>query len=226
MLWTMIAAGSAVALAPGIYTNEEQVYFAAEAGKPVVPWTGLRITAVADGLDLQPIDAFGKEAGAARTIAANCGAACGIVAVRPDGVTLRAADGSDLILDRAAPFTCWAAIRKRDLATGSGEQWHFARDIRLHDAGGRALVTSVEPQPQSITLRMRDVAWSSGPNRPSLVLYVHTDDPARAVSYAWADPGASRGGHQPALDAGKLHAGLTLTAPRTWRCPCRRRCTA
>jgi hypothetical protein len=40
---------------------------------------------------------------------------------------------------------------------------------------------------------MRNVVWAQGPNRPSVVLYVHTpDDPDRAAAYSWADPDAKR----------------------------------
>lgn len=208
MIWTTIAAAGISALLPGTYTNEEQVYFAGEAGKPAPVWTGLRIDAEGDQYRLQPIDAFGQLSGKSQSIPASCfqtyrndddayvrsrTVCANIMVIRPTGLTLNAQSG-DILLDRARPVTCWAAIRKRKNKADGGEDWYFARDIRLHDAGGRALVKSDESPPQSLVLRMRDVAWSSGPNRPSLVLYVHTEDPARAVSYAWADPDASRVG--------------------------------
>lgn len=54
------AVAVAGALLPGIFTNEEQVYFAKEAGQTPPPWVGLKISPAADGLRLQTVDAFGK----------------------------------------------------------------------------------------------------------------------------------------------------------------------
>ncbi len=64
----MIAAGFAVAAAlaaagtllPGTYTNEEQVYFATEAGRPAPPWTGVAISNDGGAMHMRSIDAFGK----------------------------------------------------------------------------------------------------------------------------------------------------------------------
>ncbi|QMW24165.1 hypothetical protein [Sandaracinobacteroides saxicola] len=54
------ALDAARALLPGVYTNEEQLYFAGEAGGPKPPWVGLSIVAEADGLRLRTVDMFGK----------------------------------------------------------------------------------------------------------------------------------------------------------------------
>jgi hypothetical protein len=64
----MLAAAAAATLAvatllPGTFTNEEQVYFAREAGKPVPPWVGIRITPEAGGYRMQAVDAFGVASG-------------------------------------------------------------------------------------------------------------------------------------------------------------------
>ncbi len=97
-------------------------------------------------------------------------------------------------LRRVRPVSCWLAGR-----TGSGEDgWSFHRDVTLHDQGGRAWVATGpvdlgDRTIEEIGLRMRRVVWPYGPNRPSLVLYVHErSDPERALSYAWADPDAAR----------------------------------
>ncbi|MFM7404392.1 MAG: hypothetical protein ACKO1N_09980 [Erythrobacter sp.] len=43
-----------------------------------------------------------------------------------------------------------------------------------------------------VSIRLRNVTWARGSrNKPSLVLYVHKDDPERAESYSWASPDAS-----------------------------------
>lgn len=62
----------------------------------------------------------------------------------------------------------------------------------LHDAGGRVTVTTDEPVPQSFTLR--NVVRRNGNNAPSLVLYVHGEDPDNAIAHSWADPLAKRVG--------------------------------
>ncbi len=43
-----------------------------------------------------------------------------------------------------------------------------------------------------MTLRMRNVTWARGSrNTPSLVIYLHRDDPDRAETYSWASPDAT-----------------------------------
>lgn len=220
---SMLGAASLAALLTGTFTNEEQVYFAASKGQTPPPWVGMTYAPEGDRLRLRTVDAYGKP-GAEDQLAtvsadATTTGACtrryrpdgdgfvmsgtegtcrspGYVSeVRPAGLTVTLADGTKLDLRRAHGFTCWASIRKAALKPDGSEDWSFERGIKLHDAGGRALVSSGEPQPQAMVLRMRNVVWSEGPNRPSLVLYIHKpDEPARAISYAWADPDAKRVG--------------------------------
>ncbi|NRD89628.1 hypothetical protein C8024_09465 [Sphingopyxis sp. BSNA05] len=114
-----------------------------------------------------------------------------IIAVNPDGVRLRLNDGSETSLKRARPVQCWAAIPKADGST----DWVFAGDLALHDQGGRARVGGGDSGAEAVTLRMRAVHWPApSRNRPSMVLYVHKQDPDRAESYSWADIDASRVG--------------------------------
>ena len=47
-----------------------------------------------------------------------------------------------------------------------------------------------ESETQQVGIKMRNVIWPSGSNRPSLVLYADRPGEDRAVSYAWADPSA------------------------------------
>lgn len=70
---TAAAALTVAALLPGTYTNEEQVYFAKEAGKPVLPWTGVTITARGSDYLVQPIDAYGAPKAASQLMRASEG---------------------------------------------------------------------------------------------------------------------------------------------------------
>ncbi len=44
----------------GTFTNEEQVYFDKEAGRPAMPWFSMKITPREGGLMIDEIDAYGK----------------------------------------------------------------------------------------------------------------------------------------------------------------------
>lgn len=96
---------------------------------------------------------------------------------------------SDLpyVLRRSRAFQCWLAIPKRD-----GENWHFESQLMLPDQGGRAWVDTDEPEPQRVGIKMRNVAWPTGTNRDSLVLYVYRGEETSAASYAWGEPTATR----------------------------------
>lgn len=220
---TLLAAAAlpaAEALLPGVFTNEEQVYFAKEEGKPVPQWTGVRVTAEDGGYRLQPVDAFSAAAGAPQMLSVREGAerthirsgACvrdfarvpagmtivnrigrcddgGITTVTDRGIAMTMADGTVIEMQRARVFKCWASIPRRALKDGKPDWW-FKAGLMLHDAGGRVEAVTDEAVPQRFVLRMRNVAWPTGTNKPSLVLYIHGDDPDRAIGYGWADPAA------------------------------------
>jgi hypothetical protein len=174
------------ALADDTYTNEEEVYFANEAGRPAPPWLGLRVRDADGRLVVEPVDRFGAAAAHVPGLT--------VTRTAPDRLTARFADGRTSELRRARGFTCWMAIRKDGApanATGDAA-WEFRRGLRLHDQGGRARAGGGTSGAPEVILRMRNVVWPAGnSNRPSLVLYVHRpDDPDRAVSYSWADPAA------------------------------------
>ncbi len=165
----------------GTYTNEEEVYFDGEAKRTPAPWIGIVTDATGR---LAFIDRFGSPAPVlAYTRLASAAA--------PDRLTLTLSDGRETELRRARGFTCWgAALRSAKKADGS-DDWVGASRLKLHDQGGRVRFGGGEGGAPEAILRMRNVIWPSGPNRPSLVLYVHTpDDPDRAVSYSWADKDA------------------------------------
>ncbi len=124
----------------------------------------------------------------------------------PAGMVLKMADGSALELRRARPFVCWAAIPKRAARPDGATDWWGARGLALHDQGGRVALATDEPEPQRFELRMRNVVWPTGPNQPSLVLYVFAPEAERAIAYSWADPGAKRVG----INIRSIQASCTL----------------
>lgn len=118
-----------------------------------------------------------------------------IIAITPDALTLRLPDGAETLLKRARAVECWAAVPKTEPKADGSTDWLFARKLSLHDQGGRAMVGGGDSGAEAVTLRMRAVHWPpTSSNRPSMVLYVHKDDPDRAASYSWADIDASRVG--------------------------------
>ncbi|WP_448585628.1 hypothetical protein [Thermaurantiacus sp.] len=174
----------AAALMAGIWTNAEQVAFAREAGRVAPPEIHLRVEAKGGGFEATPLDPYGAATGPARPIAVSGGQPA------VPGVELR----------KARPFRCWAAIPR---AAGG---WWGARDLPLHDQGGRVRLATDETVPQRFELRLRNIVWPSGPNRPSLVLYIHAPENPQAIAYAWADPGATRVG----LNIRSVQASCTL----------------
>jgi hypothetical protein len=174
---------------PGLYSNEEQVYFAKESEGPVPPLVFLQVD---DQQRQTVLDAFGQASSAHREGVA-------IIAASDTELNGRLADGSILILRRARSATCWVAIKKDKPKPDGKEDWLFARNVKLHDQGGRANVGGGNSGAQPLVIRMRNVIWppskdgTPATNKPSIVLYVHKpDQPDRAESYVWADPGAAR----------------------------------
>ena len=100
-------AGTVAALAvppgvvPGVYTNEEEVYFDTLAKRVAAPWTGLRI----DGAAVVAVDAYG----------ATVNVPAGMLRASSDRLTLTLADGRTSELRRARPVTCWGSVPR---ATG------------------------------------------------------------------------------------------------------------
>lgn len=98
---------------------------------------------------------------------------------------------------RARPFECWTAILRGVEHGDSGEgvsddQWDFRTGILLHDQYGEAVLTTDETPPRTVRLRLRNVDWPYGKNRPSLSFYVHEGVNERATSYAWGEGDAER----------------------------------
>jgi hypothetical protein len=172
----------AAALAPGIYTNEDDHYFARERGDPAIPaWTGIEVAA--DGR-WRRVDWLGQ--GLTDWAA---GDPPGLT--QADGrITLHSAAGQATTVRKGDVFTCWISTLRHARKADGKEDWTFAANLKTHDQGGRVM-SAVEGAP-AVMLRLRNVIWPPpATNRPSLVLFVHTPDaPNRAVSYSWADPEA------------------------------------
>ena len=180
-------AGTVAALAvppgvvPGVYTNEEEVYFDTLAKRVAAPWTGLRI----DGAAVVAVDAYG----------ATVNVPAGMLRASSDRLTLTLADGRTSELRRARPVTCWGSVPRAPMKPDGSEDWLFERNLKLHDQGGRVAFGGGDTGAPAVVLRVRNVVWPSGPNQPSIVVYVHTPDkPDHAEAYSWADPGTRRVG--------------------------------
>jgi hypothetical protein len=118
-------------------------------------------------------------------------------------------------LKRVRPFECWTAVLRGAKHGDSGEgmdDWRFQRGGLIHDQGGDLKLTSDEKPPRDIRLKLRRVEWPSGPNRPSLTLYVHEGENKRATSYAWGEADAERLG----INLRWLQASCTLAPERLW----------
>ena len=87
---------------------------------------------------------------------------------------------------KARRFECWMTAMQRD-----GE-WTFRRGLEIYDQGGMVWLETEEQPPEKVGIKMRNVRWPYGNNRPSLVLYAYRPDEDSAVSYASADPSAQR----------------------------------
>ncbi len=164
-------------LEPGIWTNTEDVYFAEEEGRERSEWRGFEIDSNGRW---RSIDAFG----AAITDWAS-GEIPELSKREEGGWQIGASE-----LRRASPFSCWVSVRKFAAKPDGSPDWSFERGLTLFDQGGRVTVKGNGDAPD-VTFRMRNVTWAKGSrNKPSLVLYVHKNDPDRAESYSWASPDA------------------------------------
>jgi hypothetical protein len=186
-----LSAADAPVPAPGIYTNEEDVYFTAERGGSAPPWTGVEIAARPDGVQWRAIDRFAAPLGEWRTGPVLDGRA----AATADGRLILTVDGGTATeLRPARPFTCWIAVKKEAPKADGSDDWTFDRGLKTHDQGGRTRAGGGTSGAPEAIIRLRNVVWPApSSNRPSLVLYVfRPDDMNRAVAYSWADPDAKR----------------------------------
>jgi hypothetical protein len=122
---------------------------------------------------------------------------------------VRVFGGSDLPptrLKRTKTFTCWASVAK-------GAERAIVTDLVVHDQGGMASAEFAGGNPTKLRLRLRNVEWPIGQNRPSLTLYLLIDGDDRAEGYAWGEPTANR----LALDVGGTQLSCTRDPRALWR---------
>lgn len=117
-----------------------------------------------------------------------------------------AADGAPARFRKARAFVCWAGAPR-------GADTVFARDLVVHDQGGAAVARLPGATPGEVTVRLRNIVWPVGDNRPSLTLYVTGGSGERADSFAWTEPDGTR----IALNARGLQASCTLDVARQWQ---------
>lgn len=121
-------------------------------------------------------------------------------------------------LKKARAFECWTAVLKGARHGDSGEgldDWDFRRGGLIHDQAGALSLSTDEAPPREIRLKLRRVEWPSGPNRPSLTLYVHEGASPRALSYAWGEEDAERIG----INLRWIQASCTYAPERIWEAP-------
>jgi hypothetical protein len=180
-------------LEPGIYTNEEEVYFDDLAKRPAAPWISLKISVGNDGEVLMPIDAFSKPT---KDTEALFRTLRDVSKSADDRIKLFLSDGTVTELRRARPVSCWVSIRKEEPKEDGSEDWYFQSGVKLHDQGGRAIVGGGDTGVQPVVIRVRNVTWDSGStNAPVVSLYIHKPDNIdHAESYSWAAPDSARVG--------------------------------
>jgi hypothetical protein len=132
--------------------------------------------------------------------------------VRDIGVDERGArvfgsiDNAPTRLRRATPFMCWIGAR-------NGAETVTVSDLAVHDQGGSVTARLAGATPGSVTVRLRNVEWPVGLNRPSLTLYLLSEQDREAKGYAWGEPDAKR----IALDIGGTQASCTRDERAQWR---------
>ncbi|ANU06356.1 hypothetical protein [Paraurantiacibacter namhicola] len=177
-----VPAAAQDSLPPGIWTNTEDQYFAEEEGREKPEWFALEVAQ--DGR-WRSVDAFGEPSGDAGGEWQE-GPVPAVTARDGGGWQWR---GSEL--RRARPFSCWISVRKFAGKPDGSADWTFAANLPVYDQGGRIFMDGAGIAPD-VTLRMRNVTWARGSrNKPSLVIYMHRDDPDRAESYSWTSPDAT-----------------------------------
>lgn len=206
------------ALIPGVYTNEEAVYFQTDLDLGTdMPRVEMRITPDGDGFRATSVTENGEgEARLSYSISDGHIRSLETRAGEPDcrRVFHRR---FDTFVGKSENDACGGEvmISESGLAYDTGEhtlelnradpftcwvapqktdgEYAFRNDIVLHDGGGREWIAGEDFE--TVGLRMRHVRWPSKTNRDSLVLYVHRGEDTdweRAESYAWTEPNADR----------------------------------
>ncbi len=91
-------------------------------------------------------------------------------------------DGAPTNLKKANMFTCW-------ISYFDNKETRYATDLKLHDQGGVARYSFGN---QNIGIRLRNIEWPYGNNRPSLTLYLLQNNSDIAPIYTWTNPDNNR----------------------------------
>lgn len=91
-------------------------------------------------------------------------------------------DNSPNKYKKAEVFTCWASGY-------DGKEFKTKSNVKIHNQGG---IANIKLGAKSIRLKLRDVVWPMGENRPSLTLYLLLGKDDYSDIYAWTESDAKR----------------------------------
>ena len=205
---------------PGLYTNEEQVYFQSEMGLDEdahLPRLTLTIVRDGDGFVARTLDPETGRATEARLSyrvegdrimsreerdgRETCEREFRVEFGQYRGTRVAGDCAGEVVADAEGfafgdPATPFRMLRARAFRCwvsprlDDGE-YGFENDILVHDQGGRAWIEGEGHE--RVGIKMRNVRWPRGRNRDSLVLYAYRgEDEDTAVSYGWTGPEGDR----------------------------------
>ena len=90
-------------------------------------------------------------------------------------------------------------------ASNPNQDWHLRRDLRLHDQGSRLPLLWRDGKPTGYSVELTRMEYRES-HTEVLRLALVEDTDGKIVSYAWANPDASRIG----LNLGWLQIGLDV----------------
>ncbi|MEX1312125.1 MAG: chromophore lyase CpcT/CpeT, partial [Candidatus Sulfomarinibacteraceae bacterium] len=93
-------------------------------------------------------------------------------------------------LMRSHDFTCWAVVRDGD----DGEWGTVARELTLHDQGGRAFITTQEDPPRNLKLELEQRVYAGERRVEVLKIAVYEEGNDESLSYSWAAPDSTNVG--------------------------------
>lgn len=207
IMFGLFGLSSSAPSANEIYSNEEEVYFLKEEKKEAPPWVGVKFDIVKKQIVF--VNKSGNDI-LTSNFSSNKIIYCGDFTQNESDksckfefgqdkagfkiIELARADGTKTVLRKARNAECWAAIPKKAAKENGETDWYFSGKFKIFDQGGMAKVGD-EKASEMFFLKLRNVVWPTGNNKPSLVLYVFANqEDAKAISYSWADNKAQRVG--------------------------------
>ncbi|MEO0439327.1 MAG: hypothetical protein AAF067_00475 [Pseudomonadota bacterium] len=131
----------------GTFTNEEQSYFEADAGREAPPWISLKIVAGENGMTVTEVDKFGKAQSAAQPVTVQSGPDRGMITV----------DNCARNFDRAEPGWAYSQVQNR---MACNQPWQIIRVTK------DALTLRLADGTQTVLKRARDVeCWAAVPKK-------------------------------------------------------------